>query len=272
MSKTIFITGASRGFGKIWAETFLKRGDRVTATARNVSDLDELVAKYSDRVLPIQLDVNDRAEDFAAIKQAKDHFGSIDVLINNAGYGLFGAIEETSEIEARNQIETNVFGLLWVTQAALPIMRKQGYGHIINVSSVLGLVSLPTLGLYNASKFAVEGITETLADEVKQFGIKVSLVEPNGYSTDWSSASAIYTKSLPEYDQLKANFQAGLTKNVFGKPEATAQAITQLVDAENPPLRLFLGKQAYPWVRQVYQSRFAEWDAWNEVAEAAHGE
>lgn len=271
MSKTIFITGASRGFGKIWAEAFLKRGDNVAATARNVSQLDDLVEKYGDKVLPIQLDVNNRAADFAAIRQAKDYFGSIDVLINNAGYGLFGAIEETSEKEARDQIETNVFGLLWLTQAAIPVMREQGYGHIINLSSILGLVTMPTLGLYNASKYAVEGISETLATEVKQFGIKVSLVEPNGFSTDWGSASAVHTKAMPEYDLLKTGFQNNIPEGFFGDPLATADAIIKLVDAENPPLHFFLGKEAYPLIKNVYQNRFADWDKWNDVAVAAHG-
>lgn len=271
MSKAIFITGASRGFGKIWAEAFLKRGDNVAATGRNISQLDELVEKYGDNILPIQLDVNNRAADFAAIHQAKDYFGSIDVLINNAGYGLFGAIEETTEKEARDQIETNVFGPLWLTQAVLPIMREQGYGHIINVASVLGLVTMPNLGLYNASKYAVEGISETLASEVKDFGIKVSIVEPFGYSTDWNSASAIHTSAMPEYDQLKAAKANSAPGDFWGDPAATAQAITKLVDADNPPLHLFLGKYAYPRVKQVYQSRFDEWNKWNDVAVAAHG-
>ena len=156
MSKTIFITGASRGFGKLWAEAFLKRGDKVVATARNTASLNDLVAAYGNSILPLQLDVNNRADSFAAVAKAKEHFGSIDVLINNAGYGLFGSIEETSEADARQQIETNVFGLLWITQAALPIMREQGHGHIIQVSSVLGITTLPLLGIYNASKWAVE--------------------------------------------------------------------------------------------------------------------
>lgn len=271
MSKTIFITGASRGFGKIWAEAFLKRGDNVVATARDLSSLEELTKQFPDSLLALQLDVNDRTADFEAIKKAKDHFGSIDVLINNAGYGLFGSIEETTEKEARDQIETNFFGLLWLTQAAVPVMREQGHGHIIQLSSVLGLVTLPVLGLYNASKFAVEGLTETLAAEVKDFGIKVSLIEPNGFSTDWAGASAFHTESLPEYDKVKADFQAGLTPDIFGNPEATTEAVLKLIDSENPPLRLFLGKVAYPWVKQIYESRFAEWDAWNEVASAAHG-
>jgi len=251
MAKTIFITGASRGFGKIWAEAFLKRGDKVAATARNLDTLSDLVATYGDAILPIQLDVNDRAAGFAAVKKAKDTFGSIDVLINNAGFGLFGAIEETTEEQARQQIETNVFGLLWI--------------------SVLGVATLPVLGIYNASKFAVEGLSETLAAEVKDFGIKVSLIEPNGFSTDWAGASSSQTEAIEAYAGVKAAFQAGLTNDAFGNPEATTPAILKLVDSENPPLRLFLGKVAFPWVKQLYASRLAEWEEWSEVATAAHG-
>lgn len=271
MSKTILITGASRGFGKIWAEAFLKRGDRVIATARNLDTLNDLVQQYGDAILPLQLDVNDRAAGFAAVQKAKAKFGTIDVLINNAGYGLFGTIEETTEQQAREQIETNVFGLLWITQAVLPIMREQGHGHIIQVSSVLGITTLPVLGIYNASKFAVEGLSETLASEVKGFGIKVSLIEPNGFSTDWAGASATQTEPIAAYDEVKAAFQAGLTDDAFGKPEATIDAVLKLVDSENPPLRLFLGKVAFPWVKQVYAEKLATWEEWSEVATAAHG-
>lgn len=271
MSKTIFISGASRGFGKLWAEAFLKRGDNVIATARDISSLNDLVVQYTDHILPLQLDVNDREADFAAVKQAKEHFGSVDVLINNAGYGLFGTVEETSEQEARAQMETNFFGLLWLTQAVLPVMREQGHGHIIQLSSVLGLVTLPVLGLYNASKFAVEGLSETLAAEVKGFGIHVTLVEPNGFSTDWAGASASRTREMPEYDGVRAAFQAGITEGSFGKPEATAPAILKLVDSEIPPLRLILGKIGRPWVSQVYQARAAEWESWAEVTDEAHG-
>jgi len=271
MAKTIFITGASKGFGKIWAEAFLKRGDKVVATARNTSALNDLVEKYGDLVLPLQLDVTDRKASFDAVNKAKDHFGNIDVLINNAGFGLFGAIEETSEEEARQQIETNVFGLLWVTQAVLPIMRQQKHGHIIQVSSVLGVATLPVLGLYNASKFAVEGLSETLATEVKDFGIKVSLIQPNGFETDWGGSSATHSKQLDVYDGVRAAFQAGATEDSFGKPEATADAVLKLVDSSNPPLRLFLGKVAYPWVKQVYAERLATWEEWKEVSALAHG-
>jgi NAD(P)-dependent dehydrogenase (short-subunit alcohol dehydrogenase family) len=271
MAKTIFITGASRGFGKIWAEAFLKRGDKVAATVRNLDSIAALKQQYGDALLPIQLDVTNRSAVFAAVGDAKDYFGSIDVLINNAGYGLFGAIEETSEKEARDQIEANVFGLLWVTQAVLPIMRAQGHGHIIQLSSILGVGTLPVLGIYNASKFAVEGLSETLAQEVKGFGINVTLVEPNGFQTDWAGASAIHAQPIAAYDGVKKAFQEGASPDNFGLPEATAPAILQLVDAANPPLRLFLGKVGLPWAKQLYAQRLATWEQWSEVADLAHG-
>lgn len=271
MAQTILITGASRGFGRIWAEAFLQRGDNVIATARNTKALEGLVKKYGDAVLPLQLDVTNRAQSFAVVKKAHEHFGRLDVVINNAGYGLFGTIEETTEQEARSQVEANVFGLLWVTQAALPIMRQQRHGHIIQVSSVLGVATLPTLGLYNASKFAVEGLSETLAAEVKDFGINITLVEPNGFATDWAGTSAAHAEPIEAYSRVKEAFQQGLTDDSFGKPEATTGAILKLVDSPNPPLRLFLGKVALPWVKQVYTERLAEWESWNEVAVKAHG-
>jgi len=271
MSKIIFITGASKGFGKIWAKALLEQGNKVAATARNLDALQDLTALYGDSVLPIALDVNDRDACFTAVNRAKAHFGAIDVLINNAGYGLFGTIEETTEKEARDQIETNVFGLLWVTQAAIPIMRAQGSGHIIQVSSVLGVVSPPVLGLYNASKFAVEAISESLSAEVKAFGINVTILEPNTFGTDWSGASAIHTAPNPIYDELKKGFFGSFTEDAIGVPEATVEAILKLVGSENPPLRLILGKVAYPWIKQVYEQRLREWEEWKEISAAAHG-
>jgi len=271
MSKVILITGASRGFGKIWAKAFLKRGDKVAATARNLESLTDLIQEFGEAVLPIQLDVNNREAGIAAVNKAKEHFGRIDVLINNAGFGLFGAIEETTEQQARAQMETNFFGLLWVTQAVVPIMRQQKSGHIIQVSSFLGLVTLPVLGLYNASKYAVNGLSETLAAEVKAFGIKVSLIEPNGFSTDWSGASAFQTTPLEVYAPIKAAFFESATPDSWGKPEATAEAVLKLVDSANPPLHLLLGKVAYPALKQVYQERLDTFEAWKEVSAAAHG-
>jgi len=271
MSKTILITGASRGFGKLWAEAFLKRGDKVAATARNTDDLNDLVQQYGDAILPVRLDVNDRAACFSAVNEVRSHFGKIDLVINNAGYGLFGSIEETSEKEARAQMETNFFGLLWLTQAIIPIMREQGHGHIIQITSALGLVTLPVLGLYNASKFAVEGLSETLASEVKSFGINVTIVEPNGYATDWAGASAFQAAQMQEYDAARDWLKAATTEESTGVPEATTPAVLQLIDSKNPPLRLLLGNQGYLWVKQAYEERLATWDSWKEISFAAHG-
>ena len=164
--KVWFITGTSRGFGREWAIAALERGDKVAATARDTTSLDDLTAKYGDAILPLQLDVTDRAADFAAVKQAHEHFGRLDVVVNNAGYGQFGFVEEVSEQDARDQIETNVFGALWVTQAALPYLRAQGSGHIIQVSSIGGIVAFPNVGIYHASKWALEGFSQSLAQEV----------------------------------------------------------------------------------------------------------
>lgn len=271
MSKIILITGASRGFGKLWATALLKRGDKVAATARNIEDLDDLVSEFGDAVLPIKLNVNNRANCFEAVQKVHDHFGRIDVLVNNAGFGLFGAIEETSEEQARAQMETNFFGLLWVTQAILPVMRTQNSGHIIQVSSFLGLVSLPILGIYNASKYAVNGLTETLATEVKGFGINVSLIEPNGFSTDWSGASAFQTEANEAYAPVKDAFFKGSTPDSWGNPETTTPAFLKLIDSENPPLHFLLGKVAYPVIKQVYADRLTEFETWKDVAVAAHG-
>lgn len=273
MSKTIFITGASRGFGKLWAEAFLKRGDKVAATARNIAALEDLSAMYGDHLLPIQLDVNNRDQVFNAARQVKEKFGSIDILINNAGYGLFGTVEETSEEQARAQMETNFFGLLWVTQAVLPIMRAQKSGHIIQVSSFLGLTTLPLLGLYNASKFAVEGLSETIASEVAHLGIHLTLIEPNGFATEWAGASAIQTSSaIEDYTSVRTAFAAsGENPDTWGKPEATVKAILTVADSPNPPKRLLLGKIAYNMVHEVYTERIKDIEAWKEVSIAAHG-
>ncbi|WP_077416641.1 SDR family NAD(P)-dependent oxidoreductase [Chryseobacterium sp. JV274] len=268
MSKTVLITGASKGFGKAWAEAFLAKGYNVAATARNVETLNDLKERYGDSVLPLTLDVDKREESLAVAQKVQQHFGSIDILINNAGYALTGAIEETNEQEARAQFETNFFGTLWLTQAVLPIMRDQKSGHIIQVSSILGLATLPTMGLYNASKFALEGLSETLATEVKEFGIHVTLVEPNGYASNiWHTG--INTQSNPVYDGLKKAFSEA--ENSFGNVEATAPALIKLAETENPPLRLLLGKVALTFVKQNYEQRLKVWEEWNEVSVEAHG-
>ncbi|WEK70289.1 MAG: SDR family NAD(P)-dependent oxidoreductase [Candidatus Chryseobacterium colombiense] len=273
MSKVIFITGASKGFGKLWAEALLKKGNKIAATARNISALDELKEKYGDHILTLKLDVNNRAEVFETVDQIEKHFGKIDVLINNAGFGLFGTTEETTEQQAREQMETNFFGSLWVAQAVLPIMRKQKNGHIIQVSSFLGLTTLPLLGLYNASKFAVEGLIETIGSETAHLGIKTTLIEPNGFATDWAGASAIQTSSdIADYNPVREAFaETGDNPDIWGKPEATVDPILNIIDSENPPKRLLLGKIAYHAIHQIYTDRLKEIDNWKEVSIAAHG-
>ncbi|MCD0470512.1 SDR family NAD(P)-dependent oxidoreductase [Flavobacterium sp. JAS] len=270
MSKTILISGSTKGFGRAWAEAFLEKGYKVAATARNIESLGDLKAKYGDAILPLTLDVNNREDSFAVVRKVQEHFGTIDILINNAGYALNGAVEEASEKEARAQFETNFFGTLWLTQAVLPVMRNQKSGHIIQVSSILGITTLPNLGLYNATKFAVEGLTETLTQEVKQFGINVTLVEPNGYVTDiWGNG--FNSESIAAYDGIRKAIAEGHDPDTFGKTSATVPAIIKLVEAENPPLRLFLGKVALPFAKQTYEQKIATWEEWNDVSVAAHG-
>lgn len=269
--KVWFVTGSSRGFGRFWVEAALRRGDRVVATARKASDVSALADAFGDSVLPLALDVNDRSAVFEAVATAKERFGGIDVLINNAGYGSFGAVEEVTEAEAREQMETNFFGSLWVTQAVLPIMREQKRGHIIAVSSIGGIVAFPNIGLYHASKWALEGLTESLAQEVAPFGIDVTLVEPGGYSTDWAGSSAKHATELPAYAEMHAAATKRMASGKRGDPAATTDAILKLVDAEHPPLRLFLGEAPLGIAKQRYAERLETWESWADVSLAAQG-
>jgi NAD(P)-dependent dehydrogenase (short-subunit alcohol dehydrogenase family) len=273
MSKTWFITGASRGFGKEWSIAALERGDTVAATARDTATLDDLVQQFGDKVLPLQLDVNDRDAVFAAVARAHDHFGRLDVVVNNAGYGQFGMIEEISEAEARAQFDTNVFGALFVTQAALPYLRTQGSGHILQVSSIGGISAFPNIGIYNASKWALEGFSQSLAQEVADFGIKVTLIEPGGFSTDWGGASAKHATADPAYDVFREK-AAELRRTRMaepGDPVASREAVLQVVDAENPPLRVFFGDGPLRIATRDYESRLAEWRRWEHVSHTAQG-
>ena len=244
--KTWFITGASRGFGRAWTRAALERGDRVAAAARDTDSLQDLVEGFGDSIFPIRLDVTDRAADFAAVKAAHERFGRLDVIVNNAGYGLFGAVEEVSEAEARAQMETNLFGALWVTQAALPFLREQGGGHILQVSCVGGLGASPGQGLYHASKWGLEGFSDALSQEVAPFGIKVTLIEPGGFSTDWGGASAAHAAEMPAYDDVRRLRPAGDAGMRTGDMACSSAAILALVDAEAPPLRLPLSSCRSP--------------------------
>jgi NAD(P)-dependent dehydrogenase (short-subunit alcohol dehydrogenase family) len=271
--KVWFITGTSRGFGREWAVAALDRGDKVAATARDTATLADLVDKFGDAILPITLDVTDRAADFAAVKQSHDHFGRLDVVVNNAGYGQFGFVEEVSEQDARDQIETNVFGALWVTQAALPYLRAQRSGHIIQVSSIGGIVAFPNVGIYHASKWALEGFSQSLAQEVAPFGVHVTLIEPAGFSTDWSGSSSRTAEALPAYAALHAeNERVRKTRWAApGDPKASAAAVLKVVDADEPPLRVFFGDAPLGLAKADYEERLRTWEQWQSVAELAQG-
>lgn len=267
--KTWFITGTSRGFGREWANAALARGDSVAATARNIDSLKDLVKEYGKNILPIKLDVSDRKACFAAVREAHEHFGRLDVVVNNAGYGLFGTIEEVSEEQARAQMETNFFGALWITQAVLPYLRAQKGGHILQVSSIGGIVSVPGVGLYHASKWALEAISDALSQEVARFGIKVTLIEPRGFATDWAGSSAVRAASNAVYDPVRNLRPPRLPAP--GDPKATAAAILNVVDSPNPPLRLLLGNGATDYVREVCRKRLETWSEWEEISCTAGG-
>jgi NAD(P)-dependent dehydrogenase (short-subunit alcohol dehydrogenase family) len=273
MSKVWFITGTSKGFGRIWAEAALERGDRVVATARNASTLTDLVERYGDNVLALKLDVTDKPAVEAAIARAHEHFGRLDVVVNNAGYGLFGMVEEVSEADARAQLETNLFGALWVTQAALPIMREQRSGHIIQVSSIGGVNAFPMVGLYHASKWGLEGMSQALAQEVAGFGIHVTLVEPTGFSTDWSGPSSVQSEHNPAYAEFREQVMEMRKQRLGtpGDPEATGPAILKVVDAQEPPLRVFFGVGLLDQIKGEYAKRIENWERWEDVAVASHG-
>ncbi len=269
MAKTWFITGTSRGFGREWTIAALRRGDRVAATARDLKTLDDLVDEYRDAIMPIELDVTDAAADRAAMDSAFEHFKEIDVIVNNAGYGLFGTVEEVSEQEARDQLETNLFGPLWITKAALPYLRKQGRGHILQVSSIGGVGAFAGLGMYHASKWGLEGFSEALSKEVKEFNINVTIIEPSGFETDWAGDSSKHAAELEAYDAVRDGRPKGAKR---GDPKATSEAIFKIVDSPTPPLRLLLGRTATQIVPPIYDERLKVWKEWETVSIAADGE
>jgi NAD(P)-dependent dehydrogenase (short-subunit alcohol dehydrogenase family) len=269
--KTWFITGTSRGFGREWAAAALERGDRVAATARDPETLADLAQEHGDALLALPLDVTDRDAVFETVRRAHEHFGRLDVVVNNAGYGQFGMVEELSEQEARDQIETNLFGALWVTQAALPLLREQGSGHFLQVSSIGGISAFPGIGMYHASKWALEGISQALAAEVKDFGIHVTLIEPGGFSTDWGGSSARHAEPLEAYAPLHEASKQRRAGNTPGDPTASAEAVLRIVDADEPPLRAFFGSTPLGVAEKDYEARLETWREWQPVAELAQG-
>lgn len=271
--KVWFITGASRGFGRIWAEDALKRGDKVVATARSLAAIVPLADEFGDAVLPLALDVTNRDQVADVVAKAHAHFGRLDIVLNNAGYALIGAIEEGSEAEVRAEFDTNVFGPLTVIQAVLPLLRAQHSGHIIGVSSVAGVYAGPIIGFYHASKWAFEALHESLSKEVAQFGIKVTLLEPGPYATDFSSQSSLkLTTGIDAYAETRAQVFAGGASTKFGDPAATSASLFKVVDSAEPPLRIFLGTEGLPVARAAFAERLAVWEAWEDAANAAQGE
>lgn len=268
--KVWFITGSSRGFGRVWAEAALKRGDRVAATARNLDGIADLKAKYGDQVLTLALDVTQPDQVFDSVQAAHKHFGKLDVVINNAGYSLVGTVEESTADEIRDLYNTNVVGPVAVIQAVLPIMREQGYGHILGTSSSLGHYVVPIIGYYCSSKWAFEAIYEALATEVKPFGINVTIIEPGAYATEFGSQESLkFSKPLKQYDELRNAVFENMGTMDRGNPEATSTAILAVVDADQPPLRMFLGNQNLDQVKQAYADRIRIWEEWQDVAAAA---
>lgn len=269
-NKVWFITGASRGLGRIWTEAALERGDKVAATARDLSSITALDNKYGDKVLTLQLDVTNPEQIKDAVSKAHAHFGHLDIVLNNAGYPLAGTIEEARPDDIRALYETNVLGPVMVIQAALPLLRRQGYGHIIGTSSNLGHLAMPIIGYYCSSKWAFEAIHESLAMEVAQFGIKVTIIEPGAYATEFGSQEVSrFLTGMDAYKDFKAKFMEGLKGMEKGNPAATPQALFKMVDAENPPLRFNLGSHNLPGVKAAYADRLATWEAWDEVSRSA---
>jgi len=271
-TKVWFITGASRGFGRVWADAALKRGDMVAATARKLASIADLKEKYGANVLTLELDVTKPDQVKTVVSQAHAHFGRLDIVLNNAGYSLVGTIEEASADDVRALYETNIFGSLAVIQMALPLLRQQGGGHILGVSSGLGHVTMPVIGYYCSSKWAFEAIHESLAAEVAPFGIKVTIIEPGAYATEFGSQESLkFAAELDIYADFKTRFSERLRNTERGDPNATPQAIFKIVDAKHPPLRFNLGSENLPSVRAAYAERLATWESWEEVSNSAQG-
>ncbi|MDQ6768464.1 MAG: oxidoreductase [Gemmatimonadota bacterium] len=264
-----FITGCSTGFGRELAKLVLERGYRAVVTARNPAKVEDIAAPHGDRALVLELDVTDPVEVDAAVKSADRRFGRIDVLVNNAGIGYFGAVEESDEEEIRRMFEINFFGLANMTRAVLPIMRRRRSGHIVNISSIGGLKSFPTLAYYNATKYAVEGFSEALALEVAPLGIKVTIVEPSGFRTDWAGRSAAESKSrIADYAETAGkNLEdlRGYSGKQPGDPVRAGAAIIAAVESPNPPLRLLLGKAALKGARAKIDTLERDFDAWEKT-------
>jgi NAD(P)-dependent dehydrogenase (short-subunit alcohol dehydrogenase family) len=273
MSKVWLITGCSTGFGRELAKEVLSSGYRAAVTARNPDDIKDIVAEYPDTAIALKLDVTYADDIKTAVQQVKEKFGQIDVLVNNAGIGYFGAVEESEEQEIRRMFEINFFGLTNMIKAVLPTMRAQRSGHIVNVASIGGLVGFPAVGFYNATKFAVDGLSEALAKETAPLGIKVTVIAPSGFRTDWAGRSA--NNSSIVIDDYKTTAEAnknnirGYSGKQPGDPVRAAKAIVKAVEAEHPPLRLLLGVAALKGARNKLEELKKDFDTWEETTTGA---
>ena len=271
--KVWFITGCSTGFGRELSKHLLENDYQVVVTARNTNKIQDLVEINKENALALELDVTDKAQVAKAAADAEKHFGKIDVLVNNAGFGYFGAIEESDESEIRAMFEANFWGLAEMTRAVLPKMREQKSGAIVNISSIGGLVGFPGVGYYNATKFAVNGFSEALQKELAPLGINVIIVEPSGFRTDWAGRSANEAENtIGDYAETAGANQAairGYSGNQPGDPVRAAKAIVKAVKSENPPKNLLLGRAALKGARLKIENLKQDFDAWAEISEGA---
>jgi NAD(P)-dependent dehydrogenase (short-subunit alcohol dehydrogenase family) len=261
MAKIWFVTGSGQGLGRALVEAALARGDKVAASTRTVKDVVPLTAAYGDAVLPLELDVRDRAAAVTALAAAKKKFGRVDVVVNNAARALSCAVEEAQEAEARDVIETNLLGTLWVTQAALPIMREQGSGHILQVTSGGGVISWPMNGVYQASKFGIDGMSESLAQEAKHLGIKVTIMQV-GHMSDTGLGRTAKSAGAPlsAYDPMRAAM-AQTSGRRGNTPKDLTAKILKVVDSDNPPLRVLIGRPLTD-IKAAYEERLKLWAEW----------
>jgi NAD(P)-dependent dehydrogenase (short-subunit alcohol dehydrogenase family) len=268
MNKIWFITGSSRGLGRNLTEAVLESGDKVAATARDINQLNDLKERFKDQILPIKLNVTNYDQVQEAVQDAVQHFGRIDVLVNNAGFGIIGAAEAYTSEQVRSQLETNLYAPIEITRAVLPYMRKQGSGRILQISSIGGRVGNPGLTMYQAAKFGLSGFTEALAKEVAPLGIFVTSVEPGGFRTDWAGASMTYADDMEGYEMVKqrTDFFKGGNFVPVGDPEKAAKVMVDLASHPNPPMHLVLGSEAIGILKNADQARQEEMEKWLDVS------
>jgi NAD(P)-dependent dehydrogenase (short-subunit alcohol dehydrogenase family) len=273
MKKVWLITGCSTGFGRALAQEVLAKGYHAVVAARNTDDVKDMVDAYPETAIAVRLDVTVPAEIKAAVETAIQRFGQIDVLVNNAGIGYFAAIEESEDEQVRRMFEINFFGLAKMTQAVLPVMRKQRKGHILNISSIGGLRSFPGVGFYNATKYAVDGLSEALSKETAPLGIKVTIVAPSGFRTDWAGRSAKDTSlKIEDYAGTAGKNVGdirGYSGNQPGDPVRAAKAMIAVTESDNPPLRLLLGAAALKGARAKLEELKQDFETWAETTEGA---